>query len=90
LKSISPLTPPSSSYQRGDELPDELACGGSARQCIATGLAMGMTVPIPGFALLGGLSHGRESHFHAPMYISLVVLHTKQRGRYEIDFTAHG
>ena len=42
-------------YKSGDQLPDVLACGGSAKQCIASGLAMGMTVPVPGFFFLGGL-----------------------------------
>eukprot|EP01051_Picozoa_sp_SAG22_P014246 SAG22_NODE_1699_length_3787_cov_60.283623_1_plen_617_part_10 len=43
------------SFKSGDEIPDVLACGGSAKQCIASGLAMGMTVPIPGFVFIGGL-----------------------------------
>ena len=37
-------------------------------------------------------SHGRfVSPFSwiAPLYISFVILHTKQRGRHESDFTAH-
>ena len=35
-------------------------------------------------------SHGREGHFHAPLYIPLVILHTKQTGAHEIDSTTHG
>ena len=42
-------------FKSGDEIPDEMAIGGDAKQCIMTGLALGMTVPIPGFALIGGL-----------------------------------
>jgi hypothetical protein len=38
----------------------------------------------------GVLSHGRCSHFHAALCISVVILHTKQTGRHEDDFTAHG
>lgn len=42
-------------FKSGDEIPDEMACGGDAKTCIMTGLALGMTVPVPGFALIGGL-----------------------------------
>lgn len=42
-------------FKSGDEIPDEMACGGDAKKCIMTGLALGMTVPVPGFALIGGL-----------------------------------
>ena len=42
-------------FKSGDEIPDEMASGGDAKTCIMTGLALGMTVPVPGFALIGGL-----------------------------------
>ena len=35
-------------------------------------------------------SPGRCSHSDTALYISSVVLHTKQTGRHENDFTAHG
>jgi hypothetical protein len=36
----------------------------------------------------GDYSHGRCGHFHAPLYIPLVILRTKQTGRGGGDFTA--
>jgi hypothetical protein len=42
----------------------------------------------------GAFSHGRDSHFHAvdwrPLYISFVVLHTKQAGVVRMTFFAGG
>ena len=42
-------------FSRGDALLDELASGADAKKCVAMGLALGMSVPIPGFVFLGGL-----------------------------------
>ena len=42
-------------FESGDMIPDVMAVGGDAKTCIMTGLALGMTVPVPGFALIGGL-----------------------------------
>jgi hypothetical protein len=39
--------------------------------------------------LHGGASHGGLSHSHTPLYISLVVLHTKYTGRRQNDFDVH-
>jgi hypothetical protein len=39
----------------------------------------------------GELSHGRYGHFHAPLYIPLLlVLHTKQTWGRENDLNDHG
>jgi hypothetical protein len=38
----------------------------------------------------GESSHGRSGHFHARLYISLGMLHTKQTGRRENGFIARG
>ena len=31
-----------------------------------------------------------SGHFHAPLFISFVIIHKEQTGRYENDVTAHG
>ena len=43
-------------FHLGDEVSELVGGSASGAKCIALGLALGMTVPVPGFALLGGLA----------------------------------
>jgi MFS family permease len=58
---------------------------------VVSAFTVGYIAAAPLFAHLSGTPRrGRQSQFHAPLYISLVIYHTKLTGWYEHDFTAHG
>jgi hypothetical protein len=53
-------------------------------------LPLSLPFPVDGhsIAAIGPFSHGLWSHFHAPLYISLVILRKKKTGQRGNDFTA--